>query len=390
MSVATQGYMSPNPYGAANMFARSIAKNNEFIKTFGNTATNNTTIEPQQIEKYCTSRGSNLNAVNTDDSSFFDFEPSSRAESPYQNQFSTPGASGMSWNNEANFRPFTPPSSASFSPKSWPYDSYQQGDPSNIFTNIHPVNTRAHHGQITPPDDEKDNESLLDYHLREQLEQHEMQPPQPQDKSKGKRKRNSTNGPTSQSPPKRTRKYAARGSNNTNEPTKPEDVKRSKFLERNRVAASKCRQKKKEWTQNLENRARELQKNNNQLRMVVNSCRQEVLFLKGELLKHSECECESIQTFIKSGANNFADHKQEEDLYKREISPIESMPSSRLGSVDAESGRNHISSTSPPAKPTNASIADDDNALEALLTSSIKHDTSDAGIASQVAVAVAA
>lgn len=217
-----------------------------------------------------------------------------------------------------------------------------------------------------------------------------MQPPQPQDKSKGKRKRNSTNGPTSQSPPKRTRKYAARGSNNTNEPTKPEDVKRSKFLERNRVAASKCRQKKKEWTQNLENRARELQKNNNQLRMVVNSCRQEVLFLKGELLKHSECECESIQTFIKSGANNFADHKQEEDLYKREISPIESMPSSRLGSVDAESGRNHISSTSPPAKPTNASIADDDNALEALLTSSIKHDTSDAGIASQVAVAVAA
>lgn len=216
-----------------------------------------------------------------------------------------------------------------------------------------------------------------------------MQPPQ--DTGKGKRKRNYTkNDSTSQTPPKRSRKYASRGSNNTNEPTKPEDVKRSKFLERNRVAASKCRQKKKEWTQNLENRARELQKNNNQLRMVVDSCRQEILFLKGELLKHSQCECESIQTFIKSGANNFAEHKQEEDLFTREISPIGSMPRSRLGSVEADSDRNNFGSTSLKAEPTNASIADDDNALEALLTSSMNHDTSDEGIASQVAVAIAA
>ena len=237
---------------------------------------------------------------------------------------------------------------------------------------------------------ENDNESLLDFQLREQLEQHEMQPPQ--DSGKGKRKRASTkNDSSSQSPPKRTRKYASRASNSTNEPIKPEDVKRSKFLERNRVAASKCRQKKKEWTQNLEDRARELQKNNSQLRMVVESCRQEVLFLKGELLKHSQCECEPIQTFIKSGANNFADHKQEEDLFKREISPIGSMPSSRLGSVEAGSFQNDCDSTSPLAELTKASTdVDDDNVLEALLTSSINHDTSDAGIASQVAVAVAA
>ena len=389
-AAVTQGYTSPNSYGTANMHARNIAKNNEFIKAFGKTATNSHTIEPQQTEKYSSSRGGNLSSINTDESSFFDFEPPSRAESPYQNQFSTPGASGLSWSNGNNFRPFTPPSSASFSPEGWPYNGYQQRNPPNIFTNVDPANTRAHYGQVTPPDNENDNESLLDYQLREQLEQYEMQPPQ--DSGKGKRKRASTkNDSSSQSPPKRTRKYASRGSNNTNEPTKPEDVKRSKFLERNRVAASKCRQKKKEWTQNLENRARELQKNNSQLRMVVESCRQEVLFLKGELLKHSQCECESIQAFIKSGANDFADHKQEEDLFKREISPIGSMPPSRLGSVDAGSFQNDLDSTSPPAEPTNASIEDnDDNALEALLTSSMKHDTSDAGIASQVAVAVAA
>ncbi|KAF6222235.1 hypothetical protein HO133_001321 [Letharia lupina] len=386
MTAATQGYISPNPYGAANMFARNIAKNNDFIKTFGNTPTNNHTIEPQQTEKYGATRDGNPISINTDESSFFDFEPSSRAESPYQNQFSTPGASSVLWSNEASFRPFTPPSSASFSPKSWPYDGYKQGTPSNIFTNIHPANTRAHYGQVTPPDDENDNESLLDFQLRDQLEQHKMQPPQ--DEGKGKRKRNSpTNDSTSQSPPKRTRKYASRGSNKTNEPIKPEDVKRSKFLERNRVAASKCRQKKKEWTQNLENRARDLQKNNTQLRLVVDSCRQEVLFLRGELLKHSQCDCESIQTYIKSGANNFADHKQEDDLFNREISPIGSRPRSRPGSIDSESGENNLGSTSPPAERSNASIADDDNALEALLTSSMKHDTSDEGIASAVAIA---
>lgn len=387
MTAATQGYMSPNPYGAANMFARNIAKNNEFIKAFGNTATNTRTVEPEQTEKYTTSRGGHISSVNTDESSFFDFEPSSRAESPYHNQFSTPGASGMSWNNETNFRPFTPPSSASFSPKAWPYNGYQQGNPSTISTNIDPANTRAHYGQVTPPDDENDNESLLDHHLRQQLEQHESQPLQ--DTGKGKRKRVSTNDSSSQSPPKRTRKYASRGSNNTNEPSKPEDVKRSKFLERNRVAASKCRQKKKEWTQNLENRARELQKNNHQLRMVVDSCRQEILFLKGELLKHSQCECEPIQSFIKSGGNDFAEREQEDYPFKREISPIGSMPRSRLGSNDDGSGLNRFGSTSPIAEPIKASITDDDNALEALLTSSMNHDTSDEGIASQVAVAAA-
>ena len=225
-----------------------------------------------------------------------------------------------------------------------------------------------------------------------------MQPPQPeqppqspQEVSKGKRKRNSkTNDSASQTPPKRTRKYASRGLNNPNASNKPEDVKRSKFLERNRVAASKCRQKKKEWTQNLENRARELQKNNNQLRVVVESCREEVLFLKGELLKHSQCDCESIQAFLKSGADSFVDHTLEEDLFGHMISPVESRPPSRPGSTDAESGQNNPASTSPSAEIRSASIPKDDFALEALLTSSLRHDTSDAGIASQVAVVAAA
>ena len=371
------------------MFARNITKNNDFIKTFGNTLTNDHTIDPHQTDKYGTGRGGNLNSIDTE--GFFNFEPCSRTDSPYQNHFTPPGALDMPWsNNEGTFRSLTPPNSTPFSPKSWPYGGHQQGNPSTIFTNINPTSTRTHYGQVTPPDDDKDNESLLDRQLAEQSEQKEVQPTR--DTGKGKRKRHSTHTDSTNPPPKRTRKYTSRRANNTNEiPTKPEDAKRSKFLERNRVAASKCRQKKKEWTQNLENRARELQKDNNQLRMIMDSCRQEILFLKGEVLKHSQCDCEAIQNFIKSGTNDFTDLDNMDDLFKRESSPTESIAASRIGTIDADPDRTtDFVSPSPTIEPNHASIAGDDCALEALLTHSMSHDTSHEGLTPQIAVAAAA
>ena len=366
------------------MFAQSghnQTKNSDFLKTFGNTTTTSRTIEPQQTERN-TPRSTNLGTLNTDASSFFDFEPS---ESPYQNQFSTPEASGMSdWNNELNFHPLSPPNSASFSPKAWQY-GLQHQNTSNVLTNTNPANTRAHYGQVTPPDDEEDNNSLLDCQLREQWRSQKVQPEDTSPAKKRKRNVSNANDMNAQ-PTKRTRKFASRGGNNVDDSkNKPEDVKRSKFLERNRVAASKCRQKKKEWTQNLETRARELQKNNNSLRMMIESCRQEVLFLKGELLKHGNCDCTNIQDFLKNGGDSLADPKHDA-MFKRELSPFESMPASRVGSVDSGSGRglHDFESTSPAADPSDSTFANDENALEALLTNSINHDTSDEGIASQV------
>ena len=85
-----------------------------------------------------------------------------------------------------------------------------------------------------------------------------------------------------------------------------EDQKRNKFLERNRVAASKCRQKKKEWTSNLESRARTLQNERNQLSLMASSLKEEVLWLKGELLKHSTCDCERIRHYLNREANHLA------------------------------------------------------------------------------------
>lgn len=64
-----------------------------------------------------------------------------------------------------------------------------------------------------------------------------------------------------------------------------EDVRRSK-LHRNRIAASKCRRKKKQWIQGLERRARELQTENHSLRMTLDSMRDELISIKSGTLYH--------------------------------------------------------------------------------------------------------
>ncbi|KAF8449738.1 hypothetical protein BDZ91DRAFT_629126, partial [Kalaharituber pfeilii] len=74
--------------------------------------------------------------------------------------------------------------------------------------------------------------------------------------------------------------------------------KRKRFLERNRVAASKCRQKKKEWMQNLEENARRAQSTSKFLQHTVGVLKDELLILKQELLKHHGCDCAKIRTYL--------------------------------------------------------------------------------------------
>lgn len=369
--------MSPSPYGSADMFARSdidAATSNKFFTPFGKGFTNST-IEPQQTLKLA-SRSGNLDPLNTNMDGFFDFEPPTNKDTPYRDQLSTPGASGSPW----NFLPLSPPDSASFSPEDPWALGFQR--PSSIVTNIEPAETRAQYGQITPPNDDDDKTSLLDYHTSTQ--QRLLHPLEP-NSSPRKRKRNgSTNDEHPSQPAKRTRKYA-RNVDTADAVNKPEDVKRSKFLERNRVAASKCRQKKKEWTQNLETRARELQKNNNMLRMDVESLRQEVLFLKTEMLKHSNCGCSQIQDFMKSsaGSGSFLQSPNNDGYPERGQSPVESMPGS-AGSRRRSSPSDFDEDRSSTAETSKVSIVDDESALEELLSNSINHDTSDEGILKHV------
>ncbi|KAK2142598.1 hypothetical protein LSH36_935g00059 [Paralvinella palmiformis] len=67
------------------------------------------------------------------------------------------------------------------------------------------------------------------------------------------------------------------------------DERRKKFLERNRAAAARCRQKKKNWITNLEKKAEDLQSTNNKLQQEVTMLRSEVAQLKTLLLAHKDC-----------------------------------------------------------------------------------------------------
>ena len=80
----------------------------------------------------------------------------------------------------------------------------------------------------------------------------------------------------------------------------------SRVLERNRVAALKCRLKKKEWTACLEEDARDLQQKRNALTQSVARMKDELLHLKGEILRHSGCNNPQIKAYLDLQASKLA------------------------------------------------------------------------------------
>ena len=159
---------------------------------------------------------------------------------------------------------------------------------------------RQKHGQITPPDDLSpksvgpsgsfpDNDSM-------ENERHDRAHSAKRGGTK-RRAKTAARGDGGQSPSKRSRK-GGKSSKQEESNDSEGEVKREKFLERNRIAASKCRQKKKEWTSNLETRARELTAERAHLTAYVASLKEELLYLKGECLKHTDCNCTRIREYL--------------------------------------------------------------------------------------------
>ncbi|KAJ8260342.1 hypothetical protein GJAV_G00179860 [Gymnothorax javanicus] len=73
------------------------------------------------------------------------------------------------------------------------------------------------------------------------------------------------------------------------------DERRQRFLERNRAAASRCRQKRKIWVSALEKKAEELTSMNVSLSNEVTLLRSEVTHLKQLLLAHKDCPVTALQ-----------------------------------------------------------------------------------------------
>jgi ATF/CREB family transcription factor len=68
-----------------------------------------------------------------------------------------------------------------------------------------------------------------------------------------------------------------------------DEEKRRNFLERNRQAALKCRQRKKQWLQNLQAKVEFYGQENDQLTAQVAGLREEIVNLKTLLLAHKDC-----------------------------------------------------------------------------------------------------
>ncbi|GFP56107.1 transcription factor atf1 [Trichoderma asperellum] len=68
-----------------------------------------------------------------------------------------------------------------------------------------------------------------------------------------------------------------------------DEEKRKNFLERNRVAALKCRQRKKQWLANLQTKVEMFSSENDALTQQITQLREEVVNLKTLLLAHKDC-----------------------------------------------------------------------------------------------------
>jgi hypothetical protein len=148
--------------------------------------------------------------------------------------------------------------------------------------------SRGAHGQVTPPTDES------------------RSPDDKDNKSKSLRQKSSSKKRKAEMEAEIKAEREAWSSNDegsmmsgANDSSGPQDHKRKKFLERNRLAASKCRQKKKEWANNLEEQARYQAQENKLLRASVAQLRDECLYLKNFVLTtHSGCSCVGVKNYL--------------------------------------------------------------------------------------------
>ncbi|KAF2005951.1 hypothetical protein P154DRAFT_542454 [Amniculicola lignicola CBS 123094] len=84
-----------------------------------------------------------------------------------------------------------------------------------------------------------------------------------------------------------------------------DEEKRKNFLERNRIAALKCRQRKKQWLANLQAKVELFSTENDALSATVTALREEIVNLKTLLLAHKDCPVSHAQGLSGMNMNQF-------------------------------------------------------------------------------------
>ncbi|KAK3702265.1 Transcription factor [Vermiconidia calcicola] len=101
-----------------------------------------------------------------------------------------------------------------------------------------------------------------------------------------------------------------------------DEEKRKNFLERNRVAALKCRQRKKQWLANLQQKVEIFSTENDALAATVTQLREEIVGLKTLLLAHKDCPVSQAQGISSSMIQQIAgDNAQYANPYGMAMGP---------------------------------------------------------------------
>ncbi|KAH7154695.1 hypothetical protein DER46DRAFT_561969 [Fusarium sp. MPI-SDFR-AT-0072] len=87
----------------------------------------------------------------------------------------------------------------------------------------------------------------------------------------------------------------------------PKDPRRRRVLERNRIAANKCRLRKRDEALALASREEAMQDQNRYLMTLFDSLTFEIYYLKTQLLQHTDCNCVLIQKYIANEAKKTMD-----------------------------------------------------------------------------------
>ncbi|CAM1507434.1 Fc.00g070750.m01.CDS01 [Cosmosporella sp. VM-42] len=87
----------------------------------------------------------------------------------------------------------------------------------------------------------------------------------------------------------------------------PKDPRRRRILERNRIAATKCRLRKRDEASALASREQAMEDQNRYLSTCFDSLTAEIYHLKTQLLRHTDCNCKLIQKYIANEAQKSVD-----------------------------------------------------------------------------------
>ncbi|KAK7178153.1 bZIP transcription factor [Paraphaeosphaeria sporulosa] len=134
---------------------------------------------------------------------------------------------------------------------------------------------------------------------------------------------------------------------------------RQSYLEKNRVAANKCRERKKEDTNKLEARFHMYSDENQALKEKIAVLREEVIQLKNEVLSHAECGFWAVDEYIARCAGNLLGVSAPTGMYEsqKQYRPgSSSWCTPTLAQMERESG----TTNSFPSQGTSDSCSHDD------------------------------